>query len=378
MVKKRAGRFRKLTCGILLGLVLLCLAGAGISAWSNRSLPQASPAGEQLDPLDKTRLEETLHLKAALGDRAWQGLGQAAIPISLHSGEYSFLVGYPGTPPTGWELVEGDTFLGEPYYRRREAEPQNFAIQIGDAWAAGMATKSEMDLFMVDVYRDLLPPVIEQVFPYRLMIQSTEVQIGGVLHECFHVLQAQIVPERLQAAEEAHRLGDAYWGAGDEVLDLWKAEVNLLAKALQAGTDQQTAALAQEFLNHRQSRRAEAGLTEELIAYERQLEWEEGLAKYLELEILRQADIAGDYAPIEGMKDDPSFKQYHNFRQRWNQEILQMKLEVNQRGEVSFYMTGMAQAFLLDRLYPGWKEKAFQEDGTFLEDLLAEAAEVTP
>jgi hypothetical protein len=32
----------------------------------------------------------------------------------------------------------------------------------------------------------------------------------------------------------------------------------------------------------------------------------------------------------------------------------------------------MAQAVLLDRLYPGWKDKAFQP-GVMLEDLLREA-----
>jgi hypothetical protein len=35
-------------------------------------------------------------------------------------------------------------------------------------------------------------------------------------------------------------------------------------------------------------------------------------------------------------------------------------------------MTGMAEAFLLDRLLPGWKEKALQ-DNIFLEDLLRQA-----
>ena len=47
-------------------------------------------------------------------------------------------------------------------------------------------------------------------------------------------------------------------------------------------------------------------------------------------------------------------------------------MDINQTGEVSFYMTGMAQAYLLDRLSPGWKAKALAE-GVFLETLLREA-----
>ena len=39
-----------------------------------------------------------------------------------------------------------------------------------------------------------------------------------------------------------------------------------------------------------------------------------------------------------------------------------------------FYMLGMAEAFLLDRLQPDWKDTALR-DGVFLEDLLRQAVE---
>ena len=356
-----------------MGLAVLCLAGAGISALSNLTLPKGPDALDRLDPLDKIRLEETLHLKATLGEAVWPGLGETHIPVSLHNHAYSFLTGFEGEPPADWEVVEGDEFQGKPYYRRAEKEAQNFAIRIGDTWAAGMATKSETDRFIIDLYRGFLPPVIEQVFPYRLLLQPSETQVGGVLHESFHVFQALTAPERLEAAEKAHGLGGTYWRADEQSLDLWKEEMNLLAKALGAKTDEEAAELAKQFLAHRQARRQQAGLTPELIDYERQLEWEEGLAKYVELAFLKQAYETKDYQPIAAMSGDTSFKGYQAFKQRWSQEIIQMKLEVNQKGEVSFYQTGMAQAFLLDRLSPGWKANALK-NGIFLEDLLKEAA----
>jgi len=43
-------------------------------------------------------------------------------------------------------------------------------------------------------------------------------------------------------------------------------------------------------------------------------------------------------------------------------------------GDGRFYYSGMAQAVLLDRLMPGWKDQAL-EDGVFLEDLLEAAVE---
>jgi hypothetical protein len=352
-------------------LMILCLAGAGISFLSNLSLPWGSEMlVDRLDPLDKIRLEEALHLKAALGDEVWPGLGETVIPVSLHNQAYSFLVGFPGVPPADWEVVEGDDFQGKPYYRKAEKDAQNFAIPIGDTWAAGMATKSETDRFLVELYQGILPPVIEQVFPYRLLLQPTETQIGGVLHESFHVFQALNTPERLDTAEKAHKLGERYWSA--ENLDLWKEEMSLLAKALEAKTDAEAAELARQFLAHREGRRQQVGMAPELVDYERQLEWEEGLAKNVELAFLKQAHETVDYQPVAAMSADDSFKAYQAFKQRWSQELIQMKLEVNQKGEVSLYQTGMAQAFLLDRLSPGWKAKAFAE-GVFLEDLLKEA-----
>jgi hypothetical protein len=373
MDKKRSRKLGRISCGIVIGLAVLCLAGAGISALSNLSLPKGPEALDRLDPLDKIRLEETLRLKGALGEAVWPGLGETNIPISLHNQANSFLTGFEGEPPVDWEVVEGDEFQGKPYYRRAEKEAQNFAIPVGKAWVAGMATKSETDRFLVELYRGFLPPVIEQIFPYRLLLQPTETQIGGVLHESFHVFQALRVPERLDTAEKAHKLGERYWNADAERLDLWKDEINLLAKALEAKTDEEAAELARQLLAHRQWRRQQAGLTPELIDYERQLEWEEGLAKYVELEFLRQAYETKDYQPVTAMSGDASFKAYRGFKQRWSQEIIQMKLEVNQEGEISFYQTGMTQAFLLDRLSPGWKANALK-NGIFLEDLLKEAA----
>ena len=71
------------------------------------------------------------------------------------------------------------------------------------------------------------------------------------------------------------------------------------------------------------------------------------------------------------MKNDPDFRQYQKFNQRWTQEIFQLRYQTTS-GESQFYMTGMAQAFLLDDLLPDWKVKCWG-DGVFLEDLLRTA-----
>ena len=76
---------------------------------------------------------------------------------------------------------------------------------------------------------------------------------------------------------------------------------------------------------------------------------------------------------MSAMADDPDFKGYATFERRWSQEIGQMARQATREGEPRFYYTGMAQAMLLDRLLPGWKDRILSED-VWLETLLAEAA----
>ena len=115
---------------------------------------------------------------------------------------------------------------------------------------------------------------------------------------------------------------------------------------------------------------AQAGLPAELSDYERQIEWEEGLAKYVELAIWEQAFESKAYQPI--LANDADFKNYRKFPARLKQELAQLKRQASQEGEVRFYYTGMAIARLLDRFSPGWQSGALQE-GIWLDDLLGKA-----
>ena len=351
------------------GVLLLCVGLSLVSALSNLTLPKEPERLDRLDPLDKARLAESLHLKQTLGEAVWPGWGQADIPILLWNHDYSFLTGFDAAPED-WELVPDDDFDGSFYYRQATADPQNFAVPVGDHWAASMATKWETDAFMMGFFRDFLPPVLEQIFPYRLLIMPSEVQMTGALHETFHVYQTLAAPERMEAAEAAHGLGNRYWEADAAMRADWQKEIALLKKAVQADSDAEARELARQFLDQRRQRRDAHSLTPDLVDYERWLEWEEGLAKYVELESWRQASLASDYEPLAGMAADADFKEYATFRQRFSQEISQMQRQATQEGEPRFYYTGLAQAMLLDRLAPGWKTQIFAE-GVWLEDLLS-------
>ena len=133
----------------------------------------------------------------------------------------------------------------------------------------------------------------------------------------------------------------------------------------------EAADLVRLFLQSRDTRRQASNLKPTLVAYERWLEWEEGMAKYVELASLRQAYQTAGYSALPEMADDPYFKSYHNFNRRWSQEMTQLR-NLSGSQETKFYMIGMAESFLLDRLMPDWKGKVMLDE-VFLEDLLRQA-----
>lgn len=216
-------------------------------------------------------------------------------------------------------------------------------------------------------YRDFHPVQSTEA----VLLRGSDGYISLLAHESFHAFQGTAAPERLATAERALAAEAAYpWQDAGLQAD-WQTELDFLAAALAAESEAETIALTTQFLSQRQQRRPEAGLTDAQINFERQREWLEGLARYVELEIWRQA-AQSDYRPIPALADDGDFGEYTGFDRRWSQEVDQIRRMANDEGEGRFYYTGMAQAVLLDRLMPGWKQAIFA-DGVFLEDLLATA-----
>jgi hypothetical protein len=372
------------------GLLLLCLLVAGLSVVLNGRLPTQSDTIAQLSAADKGRLAEYFHLLQELGDAVWPGFGQADIPVILYNEEYAFLVGVTDpahgwqTVPaqkqqgTAWEIAPNDNFAGQPYFRQRLVEdvtPQAFTVRVGDQWAASMTTMQWMRIELANVMRRDLPPGVQTVFPYWLMVnalvESSDHHIALIAHEAFHAFQGIVNEGKLAAAETAVTLAPNYPINDPDFQAAWQNELDLLAQAVQSDAKAEMTELAAQFLARRAERRQI--LSADHITYEQTREWEEGLAKYVELAIWQQA-TTDSYTPV--LIDDPEFDAYQNFTNHWRQEIAQMKRMASDDGDGRFYYSGMAQAFILDQLLPGWKEQAL-DDGVYLEDLLGTATSTT-
>jgi hypothetical protein len=375
------------------GILVLLLLITAILALSNRTLPTESAQPAALSVAEKALLSEAIQVRQQVGDEVWPGWETAVIPLIVYNEATAFLLGYPD-PPNGWinvstnkphgsawEQVPDDLFDGEPYYRQSlppDGEtPQAFTVRVGKQWAASMQTQEWMEISLSNQLRADLPAFLVPIFPYRLandlFLRGSEGYISLLSHESFHAYQGTVAPDRLAAAETAVSRSDSRYPWDDVAFqNAWQAELDLLATAVQAETDAEMVDLVRQFLAQRELRRQMAGINSALIDYERQREWLEGLARYVELETWRQASLADDYQPIVALQDNPDFDGYASFDKRWAQEIDQIGRMADDYGDGRFYYSGMAQAVLLDRLLPDWKAQVLT-DGVFLDELLATA-----
>jgi hypothetical protein len=387
-------RKRRWILAAIAGLLSVCPALLCLIALTNLDLPTRSPATTgTLSPLQHARLAEAIQLRATFGSQVWQDWGAQEIPILVYDETYAYLVNYPGDPPPGWlkmpqkiarggawQVTPGDTFADRVYYRQPlpdpEITPENFTVLVGDRWVATLATREHAE---IDFYADLQAqtfPLFRPFLPYRLiwnlLMGDTEAYIGALEHEAFHAFQGTRAPARLEAAERAVRYEQEYpWD--DPALDAaWKKETDLLVRAVRTPSDTEAQALARQFLEQRAARRVSAGLNANLVDYERQREWLEGLAKYAELTLGKAASDAPGYAPVAALGADPDFHNYRSGQELWSRQLDEALRTEGRSGETRFYYSGMAQAVLLDRLLPGWKVGAFDAQ-VFLEDLVRQA-----
>lgn len=376
---------------LVLSLTGLCLGLMSLSAISNLGLPQASSHPETLGEAELNRQAELFHLRRAVGDAVWPGWGAADLPAIAYNDAYAFLLAYPGEPPAGWvkvpagtrrgtawQAMASETFNGQIIYFQLLSsglDPENFTVRVGEYWVSSLQTREWMRIQLAGEVRNDLPGFIRPVFPYRIFVGllsgGDDKYISVAAHESFHAWQGSSAQEKFAAAENAAQWDEFYPWDNPALTADWKGELEYLAEMLRDDDPAALPAQARQFLQLRSARRQTAQLSPELIAYEQRREWLEGLARYAELEIWRQGGLPG-YEPLPATSSLSEFGLYQGFETRWRQELDQMPRMFDDPGDGRFYYSGMALAYLLDRLLPDWKEKAFN-DGVWLETLLDEA-----
>ncbi len=264
--------------------------------------------------------------KQAAGD-LWPGWDPTATPMGVHKAkEFSVLIGHP-KPPAPFR----------PYATTQVSVPVFVADTTEGIPLANTAQPFAGALTSFVGFSDLMDknPVEEAV------------ALG--IHELFHAHQRRIAPQKYA------NVLVVLWGQYPEFSArnraLLELEAEALLRALRAPDAEEQRRQAGDFQGLRAARRKE--MAADVARYESAEESSEGLARYMEYRLLEVAYPA---------------------RVELREKRLQAleNLGSLERDRERFYVLGMAEAALLDRLRPGWK-KEFESSDALLDDLLARA-----
>jgi uncharacterized membrane protein (UPF0127 family) len=317
--------------------------------------PSSMPTVDDPDPDDWARLEEIYQLMDDLGPSLWAGWGEGHPPLLLESETADFLVGHPA-PPDGFATVPGLTVAGEPVATRAGHLVPGIGVQlIGDRLGVALLP------------RDRLQAFIDEILGAGVVALDDVQYVRWAAHEAFHVFEMTSMGGEPPSfgfdgneMETAGVLAETE-GFAEHLAD----EAMLLKRALETQTDADLRAAVDAFLDAREQRRA--SLPAEVGGFELAVEWSEGLARYTDVRLLQSA--AADYRPAAAFaalgasypEPDTTWADAIH----WLDDLSSVPGTVRDR----YYELGAAQAYLLDRLMPGWHARALP-DGESLESLL--------
>lgn len=345
-------------------VVLLLLSGVALAAFNEAAARELDHPMDDatLDAADLAAVDEARRLQRSVGGQILPGLDEAGIGYVVFNDDYEFLV-TDGAVPDGWEPVAAEDGEAAPYHRRAAEVQQAFAIPLGDGWAASLSTRERMNRDYFLGAREQLPFPIAQLLPASMASIPADQYPALFLHEATHAFAATNASERFASAQEVYAIEDDYPFDDEAFANAWADEGAALHAALEAPDPDAARAAAAEFLQLREARRRSASLSDDLVRFERELEWLEGIPKYVEINAYRLAAEESD-ADAHGYRADAPY---------WDLEIGRLANGIEDAdGDYRFYLTGMAMATVLDRIDPDWKTD-LDLGSLVLEDELARA-----
>lgn len=300
-----------------------------------------APSSPDISPTDRVRIREAYRLATQIGDRVWPEWHKAPFALLLVTPDYEYLVGHPNPSPD-FVATNSDTLLGGPVvYRKR-----TFPVQMQATFPAVNGVNTIV------------------IGPAELTADKTSTRwVLTVLHEHFH----QYVYSQPGYYDAVAKLGLAHgdqsgmWmlnypfpydsaGAQKAFSAMTHALLDALAQTDKRALDAKAAVFRRAMTAFRQSAPDEAAKY-----FDFQL-WQEGVARYTEIAL---GDLAARaYVPSAEFSALPDFRSYGSVAAEIRRGVLEdlgtMSLAKLRR--VVVYSTGAADALLLDRVKPSWKD----------------------
>lgn len=293
---------------------------------------------------DAIRLAEAFRLAHQVGGQVWPGWDTIPFPVLLITDSVEYLVHHPA-PPGDFTAIGTDPILHTGVWARPRVFPRGLLATA--PFIAGINTVA------------VGTPAATHKRPTQWVLT--------LLHEHFHQLQYGMPGYYDGVARLDLARGDSTgmwmltfpfpWDSAP-VVGAIRALATALARGVPAAPTEVKARVGEV-------RAARARLRELLTADDdRYLEfqlWQEGVARYTEYAVAREAAVAGP--PSEAFRALPDFDDYRTAA-RGELTRLQRELADERPAEdrrVVAYSLGAATALLLDQVAPGWRKRYFAE-----------------
>lgn len=347
-----------------LALLVIAVAAAGHSSAAvdaGLSRGACGPSGPAPSRQDLLYAREYRRLLTARAATVWPGWGRRVPPLLQRKGSCEYLIGHP-RPPRGFARLTGIEVLGSPVYIASSGTstpgPVASTWKVGSVWAAMVPTRGDFQR------------ALDRALGSGAVRLSDTTYMRSLVHEAFHAHQLTVTHATLPSfgsTLDERQAVDLLSPVGD-VESLFAREGDALASALGASTIRAARNEAARFIALRAQRRDATSDPAALGAFERQLEWMEGTARYADLQLILLAGTRA-YAPTKGVRYTPA-----DLYRRTFLDGLAVRAPRPDGLRGRWQDLGAAEGMLLDRLAVGWREAAVPGRRS-LEELLHQAVE---
>jgi hypothetical protein len=299
-----------------------------------------------MSDIDRIRMSEAYRLGDVLGDRVWKNWSKAPFAVLLVTPEYEFLVRHP-KPSSDFSSIGYDSLLKSNICYRKRTMQLNFLATYPAVGGVSTIVVGQAE---------------------NTQAKTSTSWVVTLLHEHFHQLQ----DSQSNAYQEVNALnlsrGDqtgmwmlnyAFPYETPAVANQFIALTRSLARAVQAKSKSEFSRELKTYLATRQE--LQQMLSRDDYNYFSFQLWKEGIARYTEYRIAREA--MNRYSPSKAFRDLKDFKSFAEVAESTMGRILNqlstLKLEEYKR--VAFYPIGAAEGLLLDRANPKWQKRYFAE-----------------
>jgi hypothetical protein len=337
------------------------------------------PSDSALTPADVARIDELDRVRRLVGDQVWPGWGSAVVPVVLVKRDRAYLFDHP-SPPRGFVPLPEAGRPGVTHGRAEGLPAGGFGA--ADLWGVPTAVVASKEVFggfaALNRLGDHSPL---EVLAHDADEGADSAQyVVALAHESFHAFARTRGAARLDAHlggagraldTDAGRARLAAVEAGEDIRAQLCEECRRLQQAIDAGDEPARLMAARGFLAARAERRAACIRADPalatLSAYEQQLEWTEGMARYTEHALVRALARRVDVAST-GLRREADVRGYAHLRA--GPPVVVRACEQSFRARS--YAVGSALCLLLDRLDVPWKTRAL-DGGIPLDEILSTA-----